>query len=62
MKIRIGNVDTTIFVISIGIELVPLSGFVGTTDVIVDRPFVFVIRDVKRRVPIFVGRVLDPRQ
>ena len=45
-----------------GIELVALSGFTGSTDVVVDRPFVFVIRDAARAVPIFVGRVLDPRQ
>ena len=45
-----------------GIELVLLSGFTDVVDLRVDRPFVFAVRDKEEGgVPIFVGRVMDPR-
>ena len=39
-----------------------LSGFTDVVDLRVDRPFVFAVRDREEGgVPIFVGRVMDPR-
>lgn len=44
-----------------GIELVPLSAFNDKATVTVDRPFMFLIRDKAKDVPLFLGKVMDPR-
>jgi len=44
-----------------GVELVLFSaGFGENKNVIVDRPFVFVIQDKRNNIPVLVGRVADP--
>ena len=43
-----------------GIELVPLSAFINTAELQVDKPFLFIIRDKVKEVPLFVGKVMDP--
>ena len=43
-----------------GIELVPLSAFINTAELQVDKPFLFIIRDKVKEVPLFVGEVMDP--
>jgi len=44
------------------ITIVPLSAdFGGTREVTVDRPFLFIVYDKKNRIPLLVGRILDPR-
>jgi hypothetical protein len=43
-----------------GIELVPLSAFYDNEEVVVDRPFMFIIRDKAKNVPLFIGKVMDP--
>jgi len=43
-----------------GVEIVPLTIHLLTANLLIDRPFMFVIRDRKKRVPLFVGRVMDP--
>ena len=46
-----------------GIELVPLSGgFIEPEEVIINKPFIFIIRDKVKKVPLFVGSVMDPTQ
>jgi len=56
------NVDTegTEAAAATGIELVPLSAFINSAELNVDRPFMFIIRDKVREVPLFVGKVMDP--
>ena len=45
-----------------GVELVLLSASFGENiQVKVDRPFLFIVQDVKNQIPILVGRVMDPR-
>ena len=47
---------------SAGIELVPLSGAFEEPELVkIDKPFVFLIRDKKKKVPLFIGNVMDPR-
>lgn len=43
-----------------GIELVPLSAFINHAELEVNKPFMFIIRDKVREVPLFVGKVMDP--
>ena len=38
----------------------PLQITPNTANLLIDRPFLFVIRDRKKRIPLFVGRVMDP--
>ena len=54
--------DLTIFLSIAGIELVPLSLFTGKRVVTVDKPFIFIVRDRQERVPLFVGKIVDPTQ
>lgn len=47
--------------ILLGIELVPLSGaFLEPELVIINQPFVFLIRDIKEEVILFYGKVVNP--
>ena len=44
-----------------GIELVFFSAsFAGEKEVIVDRPFIFVLEDTEHNIPLLVGRVVSP--
>jgi len=43
-----------------GVELVALSAPVITGELTVDRPFMFIIRDTSRMVPLFMGKVMEP--
>jgi len=44
-----------------GVELVLLSATFGQQiRVTVDQPFIFIIQDVRNKIPILVGRVMDP--
>jgi len=43
-----------------GVEIVSLTITPNTANLLIDRPFLFVIRDRKKRIPLFVGRVMDP--
>lgn len=38
------------------------SAMIPDTEVVVDRPFLFVIHDIEHGTPLFVGRVADPRE
>ena len=40
--------------------MVPLSAFINNAELVVDQPFMFIIRDKVREVPLFVGKVMDP--
>ena len=42
-----------------GIELVPLI-FAESKDITIDSPFIFIVRDKRKNVPLFVGRIVDP--
>merc|ERR1711997_446336 len=45
-----------------GVQLVLLSADSGQNIIVnVDRPFLFIVQDVKNQIPILVGRVMDPR-
>jgi len=45
-----------------GIQLVPLSATFGVNiDFVLNRPFIFILQDVKNNIPILVGRVVDPQ-
>ncbi len=44
-----------------GFEVVLQSGLIDLVDLKVDRPFVFLVRDRREAVPLFVGRIMDPR-
>jgi serpin B len=44
-----------------GAEIVLLSSaFNDRLDIVVDRPFIFVVEDKKNKIPVLVGRVMDP--
>ena len=44
-----------------GAEIVLLSSAINDRlDVVVDRPFIFVVEDKKNKIPVLVGRVMDP--
>ena len=44
-----------------GAEIVLLSSALNERlDIVVDRPFIFIVQDKKNRVPVLVGRVMDP--
>jgi len=44
-----------------GAEIVLLSSaFNDRLDIVVDRPFIFVVMDKKNKIPVLVGRVMDP--
>ena len=46
-----------------GTELAPPSAFINsltTAELVVDKPFFFIIRDKVREVPLFIGKVMDP--
>lgn len=43
-----------------GVAIQAVSGLAGTTDVTVDRPFLFAITDQATGAPLFLGRVADP--
>ena len=44
-----------------GAEIVLLSSaFNDRLDVVVDRPFVFVVCDKQNKIPVLVGRMMDP--
>merc|ERR1712130_55718 len=44
-----------------GAEIVLLSSaFNDRLDVVVDRPFIFVVEDKQNKIPVLVGRVMDP--
>jgi len=44
-----------------GAEIVLLSSAINDRlDIVVDRPFIFVVEDKKNKVPVLVGRVMDP--
>jgi serine protease inhibitor len=48
---------------STGIELVLLSASFGERIRLeVNHPFIFIIQDTKNKIPVMVGRVMDPRQ
>ena len=42
-----------------GIETISAS-FAGEKEVIVDRPFIFVLEDTEHNIPLLVGRVVSP--
>ncbi len=45
----------------LGVELVPLSGaIVSPRKIVVNKPFLFIVRDKKMKIPLFVGNVVDP--
>lgn len=54
------NTEGTEAAAATGIELVPLSAFINTAELQVDKPFLFIIRDKVKEVPLFVGKVMDP--
>ena len=68
--LRVGNIlhkatidvdpQGTVAAAATGIELVPLSAPSSTGRLVVDRPFIFIIRDVEKQFPIFMGKVMDP--
>jgi len=44
-----------------GAEIVLLSAsFSEQKDVIIDRPFIFIVQDTRNKIPVLVGRVMDP--
>merc|ERR1712013_967768 len=44
-----------------GAEIVLLSSALNERlDIVVDRPFIFVVQDKKNKIPVLVGRVMDP--
>ena len=44
-----------------GAELVLLAGAFGdNVDLVLDRPFLFLVEDVVHRIPVLVGRVMNP--
>ena len=44
-----------------GAEIVLLSSALNDRlDIVVDRPFIFVVQDKKNKIPVLVGRVMDP--
>jgi len=45
-----------------GVELVPLSAPIISGELYVNRPFMFIIRDVVNGFPVFMGKVMDPRR
>ena len=45
-----------------GVELVPLSAPIITGELYVNRPFMFIIRDIANGFPVFMGKVMDPRK
>jgi serpin B len=45
-----------------GVAIQAVSGLARTTDVTVDRPFLFAITDQATGAPLFLGRVVDPAQ
>ncbi len=53
---------SNLYVYPSGGELTPLSGFTDFKPVRIDKPFFFIIRDKHNGVPLFVGKVMDPRQ
>ena len=43
------------------IEVVPLFGtFTRPKEILVDKPFLFIIRDIQQDIPLFVGKVNQP--
>ena len=57
------NVDKegTVGAAATGVELVLLSGNFGKNlDIVVNRPFIFIVQDKKYKIPILVGRVKNP--
>ena len=69
MNIRVGNIihKTVLEVSEEGSEAAAVSGavldtrFGGSKRLSIDSPFLFIIRDTTNRIPLFVGRILDPR-
>ena len=44
------------------VELVLLSATTEVVKVDINRPFIYIVQDLARNVPILVGRVMDPTQ
>ena len=42
-----------------GIELVPFL-LSESKEIIIDSPFIFIVRDKRKNVPLFIGRIVDP--
>merc|ERR1712107_683994 len=45
-----------------GVEIFSAAFFGEQKDVVVDRPFIFIVQDKKNQIPLLVGKVADPTQ
>ena len=45
-----------------GVELVPFSSSFGVNlDININRPFIMILQDIENKVPVLVGKIMDPR-